>query len=207
MKAYYFSFALFWLTFSTFAQEQNFFSYGLGGSFSYDVSYPYYWIDTPILPVSPHINLKLKRHELLVGPDIYLGSKIWEKTDQTRYPLVIGGQIGYRYHFSGSRKKSNFFLNFTLQYVQFVNQCLSCALPYTTDPTICNNWPLRSRTFKNTNGLGYEYRILKTFCIYSIVGPGINYSIINYYDGPPYEGGNKTNFVLTLRLGFLFRTE
>lgn len=155
----------------------------------------------PGFAITPFLNVKYLRHELLLGPDLYV---IGPRYNKEIYPLIIGGQGEYRYHFLRRNKKYNFFVNTTIQYVQYQNTCLF-AKPYNyIDRSVCYDYSgalLKHRSFINTFGFGIEYNFLKRFYVYSVLGLGYNYSALNELDGSKYQSGNKINLIGTFRFG------
>lgn len=153
---------------------------------------------------TPFLNVKYSRHEILLGPDLYF---MGPSFDKEIYPLIIGGQGEYRYHFLKKNKKHNFFFNTTVQYVQYQNTCLF-AKPYNyVDLSVCFDYRgelLKQKSLINNYGLGVECNFLKRFYAYSIIGLGFNYSQLNELDGRPFGDGNKINFIGTFRLGLSF---
>lgn len=151
--------------------------------------------------LTPFLNIKYLKQEIILGPDFYFFGPLYNKEI---YPIIIGGQVDYRYHFLKQGKKYNFFLNSTLQYVQYQNTCLF-AKPYNyIDPYVCYDYwgdLLKHRSFINTYGFGIEYNFLKRLYIYAIIGLGYNYSILNELDGSPYSKGNNINLIGTFRFG------
>ena len=63
------------------------------------------------LAITPYLTFKIKRHEILFGPDFYSFKK----------NIVIGAQAGYRYHFLKENKLSHFFIDANFQYVAFIS--------------------------------------------------------------------------------------
>ncbi|MDP3558068.1 MAG: hypothetical protein Q8T03_11905 [Bacteroidota bacterium] len=154
--------------------------------------------------ITPFLNAKYSRHEILLGPDLYF---IGSSFNKESYPLIIGGQGEYRYHFLKKNKKHNFFLNTTIQYVQYQNTCLF-AKPYNyVDLSVCFDYGgelLKQKSLINTYGLGVQCNFLKRFYAYSIIGLGFNYSQLNELDGRQFGDGNRINFIGTFRLGLSF---
>ncbi len=153
---------------------------------------------------TPYLNIKFSRHEFLFGLDCYI---IGQLHDKANYPLIIGGQGEYRYHFIKKDKKYNVFLNTTIQYVQYQNTCLF-AQPYDYHPTTyCYDYQgeiLKHKSLINTYGFGFEYNFFRRFSAYSVVGIGFNYSQLNELDGKPFHDGNRINIIGTFRIGLSF---
>jgi hypothetical protein len=184
------------------AQPKRFFSFGFG----FSSTLPVQETVGPGLSffATPYLNLKYAGHEFLFGPDCYV---IGPLHDKDNYPLIVGGQGEYRYHFLKQDKKYNFFLNTTVHYIQYQNTCLF-AQPYDYHPTsYCYDYQgeiLKHKSLINTYGFGFECNFLKRFYAYSIVGLGFNYSQLNELDGRPFGDGNRINLIGTFRLGLSF---
>ncbi|MDO9001592.1 MAG: hypothetical protein Q7W45_17625 [Bacteroidota bacterium] len=157
--------------------------------------------DFPSISSTPYLNAKFKRHEILAGIDFYF---LGPKYDKTQYPLVIGGQGEYRYHFLKSDKRHNLFVNTTFQYVQFQNGCGLFARPYDySNKYICNDaFELKNKSLINTYGVGVEYNFYNRFFTYAICGFGYNYSKVKDLYNHPLD--NRINWTAIVRLGLSF---
>jgi hypothetical protein len=182
-----------------YSQETKLTSIGFGASSA--IPFQMAYSDFPSISSSPLLNIKFRRHEILTGVDFYF---LGPKYNKELYPLVIGGQGEYRYHFLRPDKRHNFFVNTNLQYVQFQNGCGIYAKPYNFgDKYICNDGnEYKNKTLINTYGVGIEYHFQKRLFIYSSCGFGYYYSIVkDLYDHPL---GNRANWTVILRAGLSF---
>jgi hypothetical protein len=187
------------LIFSDLSGQTKKIEFGFGSSLTVPFDNAYF----PSIYSTPYINIKLQRHEILAGADFYFLGLTWDKE---QYPLVIGGQTEYRYHFLKPDKKYNFFVNTNVQYVQFQFGCGAYARPYDFENKyICNDAvELKSKSIMNTYGIGVETNFLKRFYIYSVGGLGYSYSIVKGLYENSYRGGNLHSIRATLRVGLSF---
>ncbi len=148
------------------SKAQTNFSCGVG------INSSLYFLETvdsdvlPSLPVSPYITLKIKKHEILFGPDLY---------PLIKNTSIIGGQLGYRYHFLKKDKPLNLFIDCNFQFVKLMD---GCGGPVNYDsPTkdVCFDGAIYKRkSFVNTYGLGLQLNLKNRLVFYSIVGAGYN---------------------------------
>jgi hypothetical protein len=154
------------LFFQAESKAQTDFSCGVGANSSL------YFLETidsdvlPSIPVSPYITIKIKRHETLFGLDLY---------PLIKGTSIIGGQLGYRYHFLKKDKPLNLFIDCNFQFVKLMD---GCGGPVNYDsPTkdICFDGAIYKRkSIVNTYGLGLQVNLKNRFVFYSIVGAGYN---------------------------------
>lgn len=181
------------------------FGFGFNSTLSYQPQTNLHYIGqgVPSMPVTPCLNVKINKHELLIGADLYfegpLNNKEW-------YPLIIGGQGEYRFHFLKPNKSYNLFLHSTIQYVQFQNGYGISATPYNNsykfraDDAVL----LKVKSLINTYGVGVELTLLKRLHLYSAIGCGINYIDTKVIEGDYYfnfQKDKRVNFIGNIRLG------
>lgn len=158
------------------------------------------------MPVTPCLNFKINRHEILLGADLYFEGPLYNKV---WYPLIIGGQGEYRFHFLNPNKNYNLFLHSTIQYVQFQNGYGLYATPYNNSYkfTSYDAVLLKVKSLINTYGAGVELTLLKRIHLYSAIGLGINYIDTKVIEGDYYMNFQKDkrfNFIGNVRLGISF---
>jgi len=182
------------------AQQPTPVSIGTGINSSIYFSTPFYSV--PSLPISPYLNIKIKRHEFLAGVDLY------------PFPLengnvIVGGQAAYRYHFIKENKPLHLFIDCNFQYVAFQSGC-GGPLPYdNTNPKyFCFDGAVfKDKSFVNTFGVGGQINFLKRFSFYAIVGGGYNYyenKIYKNWTGYEIKDGYYTFFTANIRAGLSF---
>ncbi|PBQ31905.1 hypothetical protein CNR22_09025 [Sphingobacteriaceae bacterium] len=159
--------------------------------------------DFPSICATPYLNIKFKRQEILIGTDFYF---MGPRYDKEQYPLVIGGQGEYRYHFLKPDKRHNFFINTSFQYIQFQNGCGLYARPYAySNKYVCNDAvELKNKSLINTYGVGIESNFMKRFYIYLTCGFGYNYLVVKGVYDNTYNYGNRITWTSTLRAGLSF---
>jgi hypothetical protein len=155
MKKYTFLLFLFCLVLTcTQAQKAPSIIIGTGMNSSLQFSsFPY---SAPYLPIAPYLNIKIKRHEVVIGADLY-------NFPFQYHNLITGVQAAYRYHFLRGSKASHLFLDCNLQYVQFQSVC-GDPIPYHNSDAgiICyDGVSFKNKLFTNTFGWGIK-SILKS---------------------------------------------
>jgi hypothetical protein len=189
-------------------KKQIAFGCGFNSTLSYQPQTNIHYIGqgVPSMPVTPCLNFKINRHEILLGADLYFEGPLYNKV---WYPLIIGGQGEYRFHFLNPNKNYNLFLHSTIQYVQFQNGYGLYATPYNNSYkfTSYDAVLLKVKSLINTYGAGVELTLLKRIHLYSAIGLGINYIDTKVIEGDYYMNFQKDkrfNFIGNVRLGISF---
>jgi len=172
-------------------------SVGLGLSSSLyllDVSSKTYPV--PTLPLSPYAALKIKQHEILAGPDVYL---IYNSPD------ILGAQAGYRYHLRKGSSEFDPFVEANFQFVRFKTGALYPERYHSTPSFIfADGNSIRHQSLVNTYGIGLQLNIQDEIMFYSVVGAGYNFrqqTVIYNYSWKKAHSGNEISFIGYIRIG------
>lgn len=181
-------------------QAQSSLSLGVGLSSSIyllDIGNPY---PAPGLPLSPHAILKVKRHEILAGPDLYL---------HKNSPVIIGAQAGYRYHLRKERRTFDPFVEANFQFARFRtgNGLFPERYNSTTHFRVNDGALLGHQSFVNTYGIGLNLNVADRLMLYSVFGGGYNYhqqTVIRNHSWNSMRDENFISFIGYIRLGASF---
>jgi hypothetical protein len=177
------------------AQAQQLFSSGFG------VSSSVYPLDAPVspilnFPVSLHAIVKIKQHEFVAGPELY----VFQSS-----PAIIGAQAAYRYYPVKEREEFEPFLEANFQFMTFRTGD-SNPIRYQSAASSANDYPsFRYRSFVNTYGIGLRLNIKNRVMLYSIAGAGYCYyhqeQVFHGFSTSGKSDGNFIKFTAYLRLG------
>lgn len=175
-------------------QAQPSFSKGFG------INTSVYSLDGPVspilnLPVSLYAILKIKRHEFLAGPELY----VFQAS-----PAIVGAHTAYRYYFLKEREEFEPFGEANFQFMRFrTGDSDPARYQSAGSPESMNSYPsIRYQTFVNTYGIGLQLNIKNRVMLYSIAGAGYCYYhqervLRNFYA----SDGNFIQFTAYLRIG------
>lgn len=125
----------------------------------------------PGLPLPLTLNVKVKRHEFVFGPDFY------RLFVAAKYQL-IGLDASYRFHFYKPGKKRNFYIDISAYYVEFAYGGASIFANYNfskMDPNTNCTSIYKIQTPAASTGAGIELPFLNYFTFFSHVGFGFIY--------------------------------
>ncbi len=190
------------------AQTNKSIGFGVNSGFYYQpqTNIPYRGQGIPSIPITPSLNIKINKHEFILGADLYIEGPLYNKN---WYPLIVGGQSEYRFHFLKPNRRVNFFLHSTIQYVQFQNGYGSSATPYNNSYKFIayDAVLLKVKSLINTYGGGIELAILNRIHFHSEFGLGINYLETKVIAGDynyKFQREKRFNFISNIRVGISF---
>lgn len=156
----------------------------------------------PGLPIPLTVNVKVKRHEFVFGPDFY---RLFV-SDKRR---LIGLDASYRYHFYRPGKKKNFYLDISAYYVEFAYGGPNLFASYNfskMDPNTNCTSIYKIQTPAASTGAGIELPFLNYFTFFAHVGFGFIY-VHNELDKTCINNSNPAlpnSFVPTANVVFGF---
>lgn len=194
-----FCFILMLFTSQAFSQLR--YSLGLGASSSVFVLQVQNHEATPLLPVSPNVTARLKKHEILIGTDIYF------VPTKSR---IYGMQAAYHFYPSVKKRKwFDYYIDAGVQYVKFKMGSFSPD-PYNSsdDFHVADGALVKYKSLINTYGIGTVFKIKDRINIFGAIGVGINYweqQVVVNHSSDEIKNGGYTGILYYAKLGMTLK--
>lgn len=155
----------------------------------------------PLFPVSPNITARFKKHEILVGTDIYF---IPQKS------RIYGTQCAYHFYPSiKKRKYFDYFIDASIQYVKFkIGNIYPDPYNSSNDYHTADGALVKYKSLINTYGFGALLNFRDRINIYGAIGSGINYweqKVVVNYSWNDIKNGWYTGLIYYARFGITLK--
>jgi hypothetical protein len=189
------------LLFANLGFSQLKYSLGLGINSSVFVLHVPNHEATPGFPVSPNITARLKRHEILIGSDIYF---VQNKAK------IFGSQCSYHFYPSKkNRKWVDYYIDIGLRYVRFKMGSI-IPEPYNSSNEyhIADGALVKYKSLINSYGFGTVLNFRNRVNVYAVIGAGVNYwtqEVVVNYSWNDIKNGDYLGLVYYAKLGITLK--
>ena len=151
----------------------------------------------PGFPVSPNITARYRKHEILIGSDIYFTHS---------KAKVFGAQCSYHFYPSKkSRKWVDYYLDIGLQYSKFkIGSIYPEPYNSSNEYHIADGALVKYKSLINSYGFGLLLNLRNRVNIYGVIGAGVNYweqEVVVNYSWNEIKNGGYTGLIYYAKLG------